>query len=53
VSDYQGEAAGWEWLFEDELRWQAEKDEASPPADQPVHERMLADFDSIFVNAGE
>ncbi|WP_178379232.1 hypothetical protein [Psychrobacter sp. C 20.9] len=47
--------AGWEWSQEDERRWHAEQELAATrqPIDQSVTDRMLADFDSIFMNEGE
>lgn len=43
--------AGWEWSQEDEQRWHAEQALAATrqPVDQSVADRMLADFDSIFM----
>lgn len=47
--------AGWEWPQEDERRWQAEQELAATrqPTDKQVNERLLADFDSIFMSEGE
>ncbi len=43
--------AGWEWSQEDERRWHAEQKLAATrqPVDQQVNERLIADFDSIFM----
>lgn len=49
MSDYQQEQAGWEWS--DEQHWELAA--TCQPTDQSVKERMLADFDSIFMNEGE
>ena len=53
--NYQGEQAGWEWALDDEERWQAEQLEISESRQpsQQVDDRLLADFDSIFMNEGE
>ena len=55
MSQYQQSQAGWEWSQEDEQRWHAEQELAATrqPVDQSVTDRMLADFDSIFMNEGE
>lgn len=54
MSEYQQDAAGWEWALEDEMRWQAEQDFATcQPSDKQVNDRLLADFDSIFMTDGE
>lgn len=47
--------AGWEWSQEDERRWHAEQELAATrqPTDEQVNERLLADFDSIFMSEGE
>lgn len=56
--------AGWEWSQEDEKRWEAEnldcdRDIAmyeyfdAQQVDKAVTERMLADFDSIFMTDKE
>lgn len=43
--------AGWEWSQEDERRWQAEQELAATRqiASEQVNDRLLADFDSIFM----
>lgn len=43
--------AGWEWTQEDERRWHAEQALAATrqQTDKQVNERLLADFDSIFM----
>lgn len=55
MSDYQGEPAQWEWSQEDERRWHAEQELAATrqPTDKQVNDRLLADFDSIFMMNGE
>ena len=47
--------AGWEWSQEDERRWRAEQALAATrqPTDKQVNERLLADFDSIFMSNKE
>lgn len=52
---YQQDQSGWEWAYEDERRWQAEQELAATrqPVDQSVTDRMLADFDNIFMHEGE
>lgn len=52
MSNHQQEAAGWEWALDDEERWQAERLELAAtrqPTDKQVNDRLLADFDSIFM----
>lgn len=51
MSQYQQSQAQWEWSQEDERRWRAEQELAATrqPVDQSVTDRMLADFDSIFM----
>jgi|GEM_PF-3289757 len=51
MSNYQQPQAGWERSHEYEMRWQAEQELAASrqPVDQSVTDRMLADFDSIFM----
>ena len=52
MSGYQQDAAGWEWSLDDEERWQAEQLELAAtrqPTDKQVSDRLLADFDSIFM----
>ena len=56
MSEYQQDAAGWEWALDDEERWQAEQLELAAtcqPTDKQVNDRLLADFDSIFMMNGE
>lgn len=53
MSDYQQDQASWEWALEDELRCQAEQDTTCQPTDKQVNDRLLADFDSIFMVSGE
>ena len=52
--------AGWEWSQEDERRWEAENMDGDRDIAmyehfdaQEANERLLADFDSIFMNEGE
>lgn len=51
MSNYQQLQARWEWSHEYEMRWQAEQELAASrqPTDEQVNERLLADFDSIFM----
>ncbi|MEZ7502326.1 hypothetical protein QO189_07555 [Psychrobacter sp. Arc29] len=55
---YQNQA-GWEWIAQEQERWELEQQaliethQTSPTKQQQVNERMLADFDSIFMNEGE
>ncbi|MGP9490869.1 hypothetical protein [Psychrobacter sp. AOP7-B1-24] len=51
MSQYQQSQAGWEWSQEDERRWHAEQALAATrqPTDKQVDDRLLADFDSIFM----
>lgn len=53
--NYQQAQSNWEWSHEDERRWHAEQALAATrqPADEQVNERLLADFDSIFMSEGE
>lgn len=53
--NYQQAQSGWQWAQEDEMRWQAEQELAASrqPTDEQVNERLLADFDSIFMMDGE
>ncbi len=49
--------AGWEWSQEDERRWELEQQalietHQTSPTKQP-NDRLLADFDNIFMNEGE
>lgn len=58
MSEYQQDAAGWEWSLEDELRLTACigsgcKESTRQPTDKQVNDRLLADFDSIFMIDGE
>lgn len=55
MSQHQQSQAGWEWPQEDERRWHAEQELAATrqPVDQQVNERLLADFDSIFMTDKE
>ena len=58
MSDYQGEPAQGEWSLEDELRLTACigsdcKESTRQPTDKQVNDRLLADFDSIFMMNGE
>lgn len=43
--------AGWEWRDQEEERWHAEQALAATrqPVGQQVNERLIADFDSIFM----
>ena len=52
---YQQAQSNWEWSQEDERRWHAEQELAATrqPTDEQVNERLLADFDSIFMMDGE
>lgn len=49
--------AGWEWLQEDERRWELEQqaliETQQTSLTQQTNDRLLADFDSIFMNEGE
>jgi hypothetical protein len=52
--NYQQAQAGWEWS--DEQHWVLQKLELAAsrqPTDEQVNERLLADFDSIFMMDGE
>lgn len=54
MNEYQQDAAGWEWSLEDELRLTACignhcKESTRQPTDKQVNDRLLADFDSIFM----
>jgi len=51
MSDYQQPQAQWEWSQEDERRWHAEQALAATRqrTDKQVNDRLLADFDSIFM----
>ena len=54
MSQYQQQQAGWEWS--DEQHWELQKLELAAtrqPVDQSVTDRMLADFDDIFMSEGE
>lgn len=55
MSYQQQDQAGWEWSQEDERRWHAEQTLAATrqPTDEQVNERLLADFDSIFMTDKE
>lgn len=52
--NYQQAQAGWEWS--DEQHWELQKQELAASrqqANEQVNERLLADFDSIFMMDGE
>ena len=56
----QDNQAGWEWSQEDEQRWEAENLDCDRDIAmyeyfdaQEANDRLLADFDSIFMNEGE
>jgi F0F1-type ATP synthase membrane subunit b/b' len=59
MSHQQQAQAGWGWSHEDEMRWHAEQElaasrqQANEQVNEQVNERLLADFDSIFMNEGE
>lgn len=53
--NYQQAQSNWEWSQEYERRWHAEQELAATrqPTDKQVNDRLLADFDSIFMIDGE
>ena len=56
--DYQQDQARWEWMDQEEERWHAENIRLSATRNElvavkPVLDRMLSDFDSMFMNEGE
>ena len=61
MSDYQGEAAQWEWMDQVDEQWHAENisgfDHYSSmnelAAAQPIIDQMLAQFDSVFGQSKE
>ena len=50
-NNHQQAQSNWEWSQEDERRWHAEQELAATrqPTDKQVSDRLLADFDSIFM----
>ena len=50
MSEYQQDAAGWEWMDQEEQHWFDNNisDQASPEAEKQMMGQMLAQFDSVF-----
>lgn len=60
MSGHQQDQASWEWMDQEQERWELEQQalietrQTSPTKQQQqVHERLRADFDSVFTNEGE
>lgn len=50
MSEYQQDAAGWEWMDQEEQHWFANNisEQASDEAEKQMIGQMLAQFDSVF-----
>lgn len=50
MSEYQQDAAGWEWMDQEEQHWFANNisEQASDEAEKQMMGQLLAQFDSVF-----
>lgn len=50
MSEYQQDAAGWEWMDQEEQHWFANNisDHASAESEKQMMGQLLAQFDSVF-----
>lgn len=50
MSEYQQDAAGWEWMDQEEQHWFANNisEKASDEAEKQMMGQLLAQFDSVF-----
>lgn len=50
MNEYQQDAAGWEWMDQEEQHWFANNisEQASDEAEKQMMGQMLAQFDSVF-----
>ena len=58
MSEYQQDAAGWEWMDQEEQHWFTNNISEQASAEQmatakPIIDQMLSDFDSIFGQSKE
>lgn len=55
MSEYQQDAAGWEWMDQEEQHWFANNisEQASPEAEKQMMGQLLAQFDSVFGQSKE
>lgn len=55
MSEYQQDAAGWEWMDQEEQHWFANNisEQASDEAEKQMMGQLLAQFDSVFGQSKE